>query len=203
MSCMKTTTDCPMCGTTFTRYHTAQLTPKFCSRKCANNDRAGKVSAETRAKLSAANRAERNNNWRGGTRTRSIDGRVFIRVPDDERHLHPTLHHDGYVLRYHYVWNLANPGNPVQKGEAIHHINHDPTDDRIENLEKTVQSEHARNHGYEQVQTAETLAKKSASLKRYYRVNVHPGAGKKMSEKSLKNMREAQQARRARERGSA
>lgn len=198
---MKTTTTCPKCGFTFTRYHTAELTPKFCSRKCANHDRVGKANAATRAKLSEANRAENNNNWGGGTRTRSSDGRVFIRVPEAERDQHPTIYKDGYILRYVYVWNRTHPDDLVQHGQVIHHKNEDPTDDRPENLEKTTQSVHATHHNaMKRAHSEETKAKMSKSQReRIAREGSH-WEGRPHAQETRERMRQAQQVRRARER---
>lgn len=71
------------------------------------------------------------------------DGRVRVRVEQT----YPTTHKDGYILRYHLVWNLAHPDDPVLPGEVVHHRNEDCTDDRIDNLEKqSGQSEHWQLH---------------------------------------------------------
>ncbi|HEX9832549.1 MAG TPA: HNH endonuclease [Mycobacterium sp.] len=83
---------------------------------------------------------------------------MFIRVPLGERHLHPTIRNDGYIQRYQYVWNTHHPDDPVREGDVIHHINEDPADDRIENLEKTTQSKHAREHGIGREHTEESRA---------------------------------------------
>lgn len=196
---MKTTTTCPQCGAEFTRYHTAKLIPKYCSRTCANHSRTGTISQETRAKLSAANRATKNNNWKNGTRTRK-DGRVLFRVPEAERHLHPTIYKDGYILRYVYVWNTAHPDNPVRRGEVIHHVNENPSDDRLENLEKTVQKHHAHHHGNGRKHTAETRAKMSEAHRARIARDGYHWKGKTHTEEARENMRRAQQARRLRER---
>ena len=168
--------------------------------KCANHSRAGTASAKTRAKLSVANRAENNSNWGGGTTTRSSDGRVFLRVPGSERHLHPTVYSDGRILRYGYVWNCAHPEDPVRPGDVIHHINENPSDDRLENLEKTTQSDHAAHHTAGRKHTAETRARMSKAHKERIARDGYHWTGKSHTEEARENMRRAQQARRARER---
>jgi hypothetical protein len=65
-----------------------------------------------------------------------------------ERAAHPTVDSRGYIARSHYVWDQAHPDDPVQRGEVIHHINHDSLDDRPENLAKLAdQAAHMRHHG--------------------------------------------------------
>jgi len=74
-------------------------------------------------------------------------GRWRMPVPRDERIDHPTVDSKGYIARSHYVWNRARPDDPVLRGQVIHHINGDPLDDRVENLQKfPSQSEHAAHH---------------------------------------------------------
>lgn len=116
-------------------------------------------------------RAENNPNWGGGI-WEGEDGRVFVRVPDGERRLHPTIRKDGYIQRYQYVWNTAHPEDPVRPGEVIHHKDEDKQNDDLSNLEKITQSEHARQHGL----------------------------GRKHTERARERMRQAQRARRQRER---
>lgn len=138
---MKTTTDCPVCGETFTRVHTKGLSPVHCSRACANKA-PGRMTEEIRAKI--AQRGEKHPNWIGGTYMR--DGRVWVWVHPDERHLHPTIGLHGYMRRYHHVWNSHHPEDPVMSDEIVHHSDHDKTNDRIENLEKMSSVEHGRLH---------------------------------------------------------
>lgn len=76
----------------------------------------------------------------------NAEGRIFIWVPLEKRHLHPTIRRDGYIQRYVYVWNIHNPDDPMTRGFIVHHKNEDRIDDRIENLERMTQSEHARLH---------------------------------------------------------
>lgn len=45
----------------------------------------------------------------------------------------------------HIVWLIFNPGDTITKGEQIDHINHDRSDDRIENLRKTTNKGNSRN----------------------------------------------------------
>ena len=46
----------------------------------------------------------------------------------------------------HNVWNYYNPNDIIKDGEMIHHINKNPDDNRIENLEKMTIGEHTTLH---------------------------------------------------------
>ena len=98
---------------------------------------------EVAAKVSKAHRESgrfsgaNHPNWKGGEWQRSSDGRWMVRVPG------------GVKLRYRLVWDEAHPDDPLRPGELIHHINHDPTDDRPENLMKLPgHGHHAKEHDF-------------------------------------------------------
>jgi hypothetical protein len=97
------------------------------------------------------------------------------------------------------VWNRANPDDPVRPGDVIHHINENPSDDRLENLEKTTQDRHARHHSGRK-HTPETRARMSKAQKERIAREGHSWTGKSHTEEARENMRRVQQARRARER---
>ena len=48
----------------------------------------------------------------------------------------------------HDVWNFYNPSDRIEynDGQAIHHINGDKSDDRIENLQKMTRAKHTSLH---------------------------------------------------------
>ena len=48
----------------------------------------------------------------------------------------------------HDVWNFYNPNDRIEydDGQAVHHINGDSSDDRIENLNKMTRGEHLSLH---------------------------------------------------------
>jgi endogenous inhibitor of DNA gyrase (YacG/DUF329 family) len=137
------TKPCETCGVTYTRCITAKQVTRFCSRACANKD-PNRVSAE--AKKRQGRSGTEHHNFKGGQFTG--DGRFQVWLPPEERAKHPTGSARGYILRYHLVWNEAHPDDPVLPGQIIHHLNDDSTDDRIENLAKMTQSEHARAHDF-------------------------------------------------------
>lgn len=53
---------------------------------------------------------------------------------------------DGHAYRYRRVME-AHLGRPLRSDEVVHHINGDPTDDRIENLQIMTPEAHGRLHG--------------------------------------------------------
>lgn len=59
--------------------------------------------------------------------------------------LHPHAHADGYVM-LHTVVMEQHIGRYLEKDEVVHHINHDRTDNRIENLKLMNKKEHASMH---------------------------------------------------------
>jgi hypothetical protein len=73
------------------------------------------------------------------------DGRVYVALVDPIERTWPTFPR-GSGRRAHAVWNRAHPDDLVQPGEHVHHVNGDPSDDRIENLEKLTPAEHADRH---------------------------------------------------------
>lgn len=74
----------------------------------------------------------------------------------------------------HDIWNFNCPKDPVLKGEAIHHINGDPSDDRIENLEKMIRGEHNILHKTGNVFTKEAKNKMISAKKGIYDGKKNP-----------------------------
>lgn len=68
------------------------------------------------------------------------DGRWFIR--DRQRR----------VRLWYRVVMEDQLGRLLRSDEVVHHINHDPTDDRPENLELMTWGEHSRHHRYHEMQ---------------------------------------------------
>lgn len=62
---------------------------------------------------------------------------------------HPNANKLGYVLEHRLVME-EELGRFLDPSEVVHHVNHDPSDNRPENLEVLPhQSEHAREHAIE------------------------------------------------------
>lgn len=49
-----------------------------------------------------------------------------------------------YVYRYRWLWESAN--GPIPDGFELHHVNGDPSDDRLENLRLLTKREHRTLH---------------------------------------------------------
>jgi hypothetical protein len=81
------------------------------------------------------------NRWSGG-QTIHRDGRIGVYAPN---HPFPNIH-GTYVFRYRLVME-ESIGRILDPKEVVHHINGDPTDDRIENLQLCKDSaEHGKIH---------------------------------------------------------
>jgi hypothetical protein len=53
---------------------------------------------------------------------------------------------NGWAAEHAYVWWKHYPDNPIKSGEAIHHKNRMPGDNRICNLMKVTEKQHAMIH---------------------------------------------------------
>jgi hypothetical protein len=66
-------------------------------------------------------RGERNVNWKGGT---WMDSRGYVLILTESGEYRPE----------HRLAMERKLGRPLTKREQVHHINHNPSDNRIENL---------------------------------------------------------------------
>jgi hypothetical protein len=78
-------------------------------------------------------------------------GTVRIRTrhkrPGETRAFVKTAEPNTWVLRARLIWEQAN--SPIPRGMAIHHVNGDKLDDRLENLELVSKSAHIAAHRQE------------------------------------------------------
>lgn len=82
-----------------------------------------------------------NPRWKGGRVRGGHEGRYWMRHAPD----HPAANTIGYVLEHRLVME-ERLGRYLRPDEIVHHINDDPTDNRVENLAVMTQGEHARLH---------------------------------------------------------
>ena len=97
---------CKKCGDEFETYPSAKAI--YCSMKCY--DKSGK----------------NNPRWNGGKF--SLHGYVMVYRPN-----HPFATKAGYVCEHRLVMEKII-GRYLERGEAVHHLNHDRTDNKPENL---------------------------------------------------------------------
>ncbi len=153
--------NCATCGKEC--WHHAGKVRKYCSRSCAmtarnltdknpsynrdisgeNNPMYGKEGLSGEKNPMYGKKGELNPRWKGGRKVRK-DGYVLVIAPDD--HPSPAYLHSGrkYILEHRLVME-QHLGRYLEQSEVIHHINENPSDNRIENLQLfATQAEHAR-----------------------------------------------------------
>lgn len=85
-------------------------------------------------------RGEQHYRWNSG-RMVSSHGYVRIRVGKD----HPLADPNGYAYEHLLVWVSAGNVKPCD-GEVLHHIDHDPSNNRLENLRLVQRGQHNTQH---------------------------------------------------------
>lgn len=130
--------ECRTCGTMFLHYRKG--VGNYCSRQCCGKakDWLKKYSANGKGKkrpgkgLSGAS----NPAWKGGVTYFNRKGKYadqpikYVRCP---KRYASMARKDGYVME-HRIIVATHLERPLLRSECVHHINHDATDNRLENL---------------------------------------------------------------------
>ena len=82
---------------------------------------------------------------RGGRPVKTSHGYMRVFRPG-----HPKAGQDGMVLEHIMV--VYDAGIPIPSGHDVHHLNHDHSDNRLENLEVVSHAVHARRHAQERAE---------------------------------------------------
>ena len=85
-------------------------------------------------------KASRQHRWKPGSRVGST-GYVKARVGKG----HPLADPNGWAYEHVVVWCAAGNTRPM-RGEILHHINEDKTDNRLENLALMTRGDHSAHH---------------------------------------------------------
>ena len=139
---------CPVCGVEFFRSPTKRRgdRPPACSRQCRGKrdaDLLRQTGALGRGGWTEASRTAArekmtgpaNPAWKGGVTYKRPKGNYvgprYVRCPED---LLMMARKDGYIMEHRLVM-ARRIGRPLLRTEVVNHINHDPRDNRPENLE--------------------------------------------------------------------
>ena len=134
------TEPCAHCGTSVTRppSHMARPGKKYCSRTCraqANPNVLVPYAANGKGRKGTPRYGEDNPAWKGGVTYRRGKGNYigprYVRCPEKWLMM---ARKDGYIMEHRLV--MAEwVGRPLTRTEVVNHKNHDPRDNRRENLE--------------------------------------------------------------------
>lgn len=97
-------------------------------------------SDEWKKKISNSKKGKMRNPSKYGGHSKDRYGYVYVYCPE-----HPHSSADGYVMEHRLVME-SYIGRYLEKDEAVHHINRNKKDNRLENLQLMTRSEHAKLH---------------------------------------------------------
>lgn len=127
-------------------YHTVQHAIKKYGIEIPNRkryhikvDKSDAVKAGLRRKYPNGRFGDQSSNWRGG-RISVNGGYIYIYSPD-----HPRATKHGYIFE-HILVAEQKIGRFLEKGEIVHHINGDRTDNSPDNLLVCTRKEHVQIH---------------------------------------------------------
>lgn len=111
-------------------YQLAEGRGRYCSRGCRNRAHPPTGPCPQRGVP-----GDRNGSWKGGVTFKRPKGNYtgvrYVRCPSD---LLVMARRDGYVMEHRLV--MARwIGRPLTRSECVNHINHQPSDNRRENLD--------------------------------------------------------------------
>lgn len=122
-------------------YYTRYRKGRFCSNTCRGQDAAWRKQISDRAKKRLGSL---NSNWRGG-RVLGANKRYLMDYAPQHPHPISTAGKTKYILTHRAVMEKVL-GRSLTSKEIVHHKNHNPLDNRIENLEVLTRSAHSRLH---------------------------------------------------------
>jgi hypothetical protein len=133
---------CPHCQTIFLAYR--KQGQKYCSRQCNGHYRGqdwkkwgkvGSLKSNLKPHLKGS-KGEKNPAWKGGLTYFKRKGKYanqsikYVRCPAE---FQAMARKDGYVME-HRLNVAVEIGRALTRTECVHHVNHDATDNRLENL---------------------------------------------------------------------
>lgn len=113
--------------------------PGYYTQKCWDCWKLDMSKARTGIKKKVVHKGKDHHSWKGGTTI--SQGYILIKNSD-----HPSARANGYVSQHRLVME-KHIGRYLQKGEEVHHINHNKADNRLSNL--MLFSSHSEHMAYE------------------------------------------------------
>lgn len=158
--------ECRTCKAIFLHYR--KQIGNFCSKPCCGKakDWLKQYASNGKGKKCPAKglKGQKNPAWKGGVTLFKRKGKYsdqsirYVRCPEAFRSM---ARKDGYVMEHRLIVAMKL-GRPLSRSECVHHINHDATDNRIDNLMLfATNSDHKR---YEHGQPIEPLWQPSRLL---------------------------------------